>query len=194
MKKSDARGFLSSRVAAARSSLSPARFACHARFPPAQRDHLALGAAAAAIRGSFRPRHQRQFFFGGIACRELCHKTPFATQFWNAFFLKIYSFISWFDPIGYRASHIRHHQVTTHADHDGEVVLPCTGRASRTARTGMGSSSSSTSFTFYPTGLFNLFRFWFAAARGDLRVGTDSYQGDQVAAARRARNERRAAP
>jgi len=64
------------------------------------------------------------FFFGGIACHELCHKTPFATQFWNNFFLRIYAFLSWFDPIGYRASHIRHHQATAHADHDGEVVLP----------------------------------------------------------------------
>src|SRR5271154_3909703 len=39
-------------------------------------------------------------FFGGIAGHELCHKTPFKTQFWNDFFLTIYSFISWFDPVG----------------------------------------------------------------------------------------------
>lgn len=63
-------------------------------------------------------------FFGGIACHELCHKTPFATQFWNTFFLKIYAFIGWFDPTGYRASHIRHHQVTVHKDHDGEIEQP----------------------------------------------------------------------
>ena len=63
-------------------------------------------------------------FFGGIAGHELCHKTPFKTQFWNDFFLAIYSFLSWFDPVSYRLSHVKHHQVTVHAEHDGEVVLP----------------------------------------------------------------------
>jgi fatty acid desaturase len=100
-------------------------------------------------------------FFGGIACHELCHKTPFATPFWNTFFLKIFSFLGWFDPTGYRASHVRHHQVTTHADHDGEVVLP------------QGLDWHGVIFylnllTFYPTGLLKMFRFWIAAARGDL--------------------------
>jgi len=100
-------------------------------------------------------------FFGGCACHELCHKTPFATQFWNAFFLRVYAFLSWFDPVGYRASHIRHHQATTHADHDGEVVLP------------MGLDWHAFSFiltalTFDPRALWKLLRFWLAAARGDL--------------------------
>jgi fatty acid desaturase len=63
-------------------------------------------------------------FFGGIAGHELCHKTPFKTQFWNDFFLAIYSFLSWFDPVSYRVSHVKHHQVTVYAEHDGEVVLP----------------------------------------------------------------------
>jgi len=63
-------------------------------------------------------------FFFGVAVHELCHKTPFKTQLWNDFFLKVYSFISWFDYVGYRVSHVRHHQVTVHADEDGEVVLP----------------------------------------------------------------------
>jgi fatty acid desaturase len=63
-------------------------------------------------------------FFGGIAGHELCHKTPFKTQFWNDFFLSIYGFLAWFDPISYRISHVKHHQVTVHADLDGEVVLP----------------------------------------------------------------------
>jgi fatty acid desaturase len=100
-------------------------------------------------------------FFGGIACHELCHKTPFATQFWNSFFLRLYSFLGWFDPTGYRASHIRHHQATTHAAHDEEVVLPL----------GMdwhGLRFIVTAFTFSPTGMLKLFRFWIAAAQGDL--------------------------
>jgi fatty acid desaturase len=63
-------------------------------------------------------------FFFGIAGHELAHKTPFRTQNLNDFFLRIYSFFSWFDYVGYRVSHVRHHQVTVHTDEDGEVVLP----------------------------------------------------------------------
>jgi fatty acid desaturase len=63
-------------------------------------------------------------FFGGIAGHELCHKTPFKTPFWNDFFLSVYSFLAWFDPISYRVSHVKHHQVTVYTEHDGEVVLP----------------------------------------------------------------------
>lgn len=100
-------------------------------------------------------------FFGGIAGHELCHKTPFATQFWNGFFLKIYSFISWFDPIGYRASHIRHHQATAHADHDGEVVLP-------QGLDWHGIKFIITVLTTNPAGIFKNLRFWVSAARGDL--------------------------
>lgn len=100
-------------------------------------------------------------FLGGIACHELCHKTPFATQFWNSFFLRIYAFLGWFDPVGYRASHIRHHQVTVHRGHDGEVEQPL----------GLdlhGLRFVLTNFTFSPAWVWKHFRFFFAAARGDL--------------------------
>jgi len=100
-------------------------------------------------------------FFGGIAGHELCHKTPFATPFWNAFFLKIFSFIGWFDPVGYRASHIRHHQATTHADYDGEVVLPQKFDL-KSLRLIV------TLFTGDPIGILKVMRFWVAAAFGDL--------------------------
>jgi len=63
-------------------------------------------------------------FFGGCACHELCHKTPFRSPVWNDLFLRVYAFLAWFDPVGYRVSHVKHHQVTVHSDHDGEVVLP----------------------------------------------------------------------
>lgn len=63
-------------------------------------------------------------FMGLVAVHELVHKTPFRTPFWNEFFLKLYSFISWSDYIWFRPSHIKHHQVTVHHDYDGEVVLP----------------------------------------------------------------------
>jgi fatty acid desaturase len=63
-------------------------------------------------------------FLFGIAGHELAHKTPFRTQALNDFFLKLVSFLSWFDYVGYRVSHVKHHQATAHADEDGEVVLP----------------------------------------------------------------------
>ncbi len=60
----------------------------------------------------------------GGSVHELCHKTPFRSKGWNEFFLKVYSFISWSDYVWFRPSHVKHHQTTVHADHDGEVVLP----------------------------------------------------------------------
>jgi len=63
-------------------------------------------------------------FLGGTACHELSHKTPFKTKAINDFFLKVFAFFGWWDPVWFRPSHIRHHQVTVHSDYDGEVVLP----------------------------------------------------------------------
>jgi len=60
----------------------------------------------------------------GGPVHELCHKTPFRTPWLNQFFLLLYSFLSWSEFISFRASHVKHHQVTVHSDHDGEVVLP----------------------------------------------------------------------
>jgi len=63
-------------------------------------------------------------FMGGTACHELSHRTPFKSKVWNDFFLKLFAFLSYWDHIWFRPSHIKHHQVTTHTDYDGEVVLP----------------------------------------------------------------------
>ena len=104
-------------------------------------------------------------FFGGIACHELCHKTPFATQTWNTVFLRIYAFLSWFDPVGYRASHVRHHQVTVHDDHDGEVELP-------KGLDWHGVKFFLSVLTFRPKVVANLFRYYLGAAVGHL-----SYDG-----------------
>lgn len=73
--------------------------------------------AALFIHGTFST-------FISSGCHELCHKTPFKTQRWNTLFYNLYSFLVWFDPVAYRASHSKHHQATVHHDHDGEVVLP----------------------------------------------------------------------
>jgi len=100
-------------------------------------------------------------FFGGVACHELCHKTPFATPFWNSCFLRVFAFLSWFDPVGYRASHTRHHQATTHADHDGEVVLPL-------RLEWKSAPFFAAALAVDPVAFGRLLRFWIAAAQGDL--------------------------
>ena len=106
-------------------------------------------------------------FFGGTACHELCHKTPFKTAFWNEFFLKVYAFMSWFDPVAYRVSHVKHHQVTVHHDHDGEVELP------------QGLDWHGVKFVFWqlspvvhPLAPYNLVKKWIKIARGDLSEGS----------------------
>lgn len=63
-------------------------------------------------------------FMGGVAGHELSHKSVFRTQALNDFFLGVFSFLSWFDPVGYRLSHVKHHQVTVHHNLDGEIILP----------------------------------------------------------------------
>ena len=63
-------------------------------------------------------------FMGLIAVHELQHRTVFRSRPLNAFFEKVYAFISWSDYIWYQESHAIHHQATCHAAHDGEVLLP----------------------------------------------------------------------
>ena len=55
---------------------------------------------------------------------ELCHRTVFRTRWLNAFFLNVYSFIGWYNPVLFRASHSAHHKYTLHPPDDLEVVLP----------------------------------------------------------------------
>ena len=76
--------------------------------------------AALFIHGTFSS------FMGLVAIHEMSHKTPFRSKKLNEFFIKLFSFISWSDYVGFRPSHVKHHQATTHKDHDGEVVLPQT--------------------------------------------------------------------
>ena len=98
-------------------------------------------------------------FIGGIACHELCHKTPFASQWLNTLFLRTYAFLGLFDHIGYRASHILHHQATVHTEHDGEVVLP-------QGLDWHGILFIIQQLTIQPVRVFNLVLFWFEALCG----------------------------
>ncbi|MDA0710173.1 MAG: fatty acid desaturase [bacterium] len=55
---------------------------------------------------------------------ELVHSTVFRTQRLNVFFLYLLSFLGWYNPIHFWASHTEHHKYTLHPPDDGEVVLP----------------------------------------------------------------------
>jgi fatty acid desaturase len=63
-------------------------------------------------------------FMGLIAIHELQHRTVFANRELNAFFEKVYAFISWSDYLWYQRSHTQHHLSACHGAYDGEVVLP----------------------------------------------------------------------
>ena len=55
---------------------------------------------------------------------ELCHSSVFRTQKLNVFFLYIFSFLGWLNPIRFWASHSEHHKYTLYPPEDGEVVFP----------------------------------------------------------------------
>lgn len=54
---------------------------------------------------------------------ELSHKTPFKTRWLNEFFYGLFCMLSWNNPVHFRESHRRHHQVTTFKGKDMEVIL-----------------------------------------------------------------------
>ena len=57
------------------------------------------------------------------AVHELSHGTPFKTKAVNEFFLYLFSFLTWNNPVHFRASHIlNHHPFTVHRGRDKEVV------------------------------------------------------------------------
>jgi len=55
---------------------------------------------------------------------ELIHESVFKTRFLNGFFLYIFSFLGWYNPHHFWASHTEHHKYTLHPPDDLEVVLP----------------------------------------------------------------------
>ena len=96
------------------------------------------------------------------AGHELSHKTPFKTKSWNEFFLKVYGFLSWTDCVGFRPSHVKHHQVTVHDVHDGEVVLPQT-------IDWQSIKYYAYAFGFNPPAMFRTIRSWYRASKGDIK-------------------------
>ncbi len=55
---------------------------------------------------------------------ELVHDSVFKTRYLNRFFLRIFSFLGWYNHVGFWASHSEHHRFTLHPPDDLEVVLP----------------------------------------------------------------------
>ncbi len=70
------------------------------------------------------------FFHGTVsafminAVHELTHGTVFKTRFWNLFFARLFSWLSWMNHEVFTESHARHHRYTLHVPDDLEVVLP----------------------------------------------------------------------
>ena len=60
------------------------------------------------------------------AFHELCHKTVFKSKWLNGAALQVVSFLSWYNPVMFWASHQEHHKYTLHPPEDLEVVLPQT--------------------------------------------------------------------
>jgi fatty acid desaturase len=55
---------------------------------------------------------------------ELVHQSVFRTRWLNTFFLRILSFLGWYNHHFFWASHTEHHKYTLHPPDDLEVVLP----------------------------------------------------------------------
>ena len=68
--------------------------------------------------------HGAFFAFLVNGFHELCHQTVFRTRWLNTLFLNIYSFLGWYNPVFFWASHQEHHKYTLHPPDDLEVVLP----------------------------------------------------------------------
>jgi len=56
------------------------------------------------------------------AVHELSHGTPFKTRWLNELFYHHFCFLSWNNPVHFRASHMLHHQYTLHRRLDKEVM------------------------------------------------------------------------
>jgi fatty acid desaturase len=58
------------------------------------------------------------------AFHELVHDSVFKSKRINRFFLRIFSFLGWYNHVSFWASHSEHHRFTLHPPDDLEVVLP----------------------------------------------------------------------
>jgi fatty acid desaturase len=68
--------------------------------------------------------HSTFFFFMSMAsaAHELSHGTAFKSKALNNFFYNLFCFLTWNNPVHFRASHTFHHQHTVHRGVDFEVI------------------------------------------------------------------------
>lgn len=76
-----------------------------------------LTALLVFLNGHFWP-----FLINGF--HELVHNSVFRTAWLNALFLRVFSFLGWYNHHAFWASHTEHHKYTLHPPDDLEVVLP----------------------------------------------------------------------
>ena len=55
---------------------------------------------------------------------ELCHSSVFRSKWLNVSFLHVLSFLGWFNPVHFWASHSAHHRFALHPPDDQEVLFP----------------------------------------------------------------------
>lgn len=63
-----------------------------------------------------------RFLSQAAAVHELSHGTAFKTRSLNEFFYKLFCFLTWNNPVHFRASHMLHHQFTVIRGVDKEIV------------------------------------------------------------------------
>jgi len=62
------------------------------------------------------------FLSMAAAVHELSHGTVFRSRALNELFYYLFSFLTWNNPVHFRASHLLHHQLTVHRGRDKEVI------------------------------------------------------------------------
>lgn len=68
--------------------------------------------------------HGTCFAFMVNGFHELCHSSVFRSKWLNVFFLHVFSFLGWFNPVHFWASHSAHHKFALHPPDDQEVLFP----------------------------------------------------------------------
>jgi fatty acid desaturase len=64
-------------------------------------------------------------FFGYAGgAHELSHRNVFRSSWLNGMVIFVYGLLTWGNYVHFRHSHMKHHQLTVHHNHDYEVILP----------------------------------------------------------------------
>jgi fatty acid desaturase len=106
-------------------------------------------------------------FGGGCATHELTHNTVFRTKWLNEAFAKFAGLTSWWSPVWFQISHLRHHAYTLHQPDDLEVTQP--------QRMPSGLWAHFTIIVTNPQGFYGTVRNTVKTARGKLNTKWDEH-------------------